>query len=120
MKEDPHADATADRRPTVEAVFDERLHRLPREVGAMLVTIGVLGLALPGLVGTPALLAGGLVLWPRGFHKVNRWIGARWPKVHRKSLEQVLRFLDDLERRYPTTDPVECGRPPKENHHELT
>lgn len=79
-----------------------RLQTLPREVGVLLVTIGVMGIALPGLVGTPALLAGGLMLWPRGFRSVDTWLARRWPWLHRHGSEQLIRYLDDMERRYPT------------------
>lgn len=92
--------------------LDARLARAPREVGVMLVTIGALGLVLPGLVGTPALLAGGLMLWPRGFGSLNAWIGRRCPKLHRQGLEQLLRYLDDMERRYPSTPPPARPSPP--------
>jgi hypothetical protein len=79
-----------------------RLAELPREIGVLLVTIGVVGVVLPGLAGTPALLAGGLMLWPRGFRKVDRWLAKRWPAGHRHGTAQLLRYLDDMERRYPT------------------
>lgn len=92
--------------------IDARLARMPSEVGVLLVTIGVLGLVLPGLVGTPALLAGGLMLWPRGFRSVNRWLGSRCPTLHSKGLEQLVRYLDDLERRYPSSAPPAAAPPP--------
>lgn len=93
----------------VSRALDERLARLPREVGVLLMTIGVLGMVLPGLVGTPALLAGGLMVWPRGFRSLNGWLGRRCPGLHQKSLEQLIRYLDDMERRYPSVIP---NRPP--------
>jgi hypothetical protein len=87
--------------------LDARLSRVPREVGVLLMTIGVLGLVLPGLVGTPAVLAGGLMLWPRGFRSVNAWLGRRCPKLHGHGLSQLIRYLDDMERRYPSDHPVD-------------
>lgn len=82
--------------------LNQRLAEQPREVGVLLVTIGIMGVVLPGLVGAPALLAGGLMLWPRGFRSVDRWLARRCPGVHRHGTEQLLRYLDDMERRYPT------------------
>src|SRR5206468_1701218 len=38
-----------------------RIKDLPKEVGVMLMTVGALGFILPGVVGTPAVIAGGLV-----------------------------------------------------------
>ncbi len=78
-----------------------RIKDLPKEVGVMLMTVGVLGLALPGVVGTPAMIAGGLVLWPKAFGKVENWFEHKFPKVHKQSLHQIHRYLNDLESRYP-------------------
>jgi hypothetical protein len=78
-----------------------RLQELPREVGAMLVSVGVLGWLLPGMAGTPALIAGGLVLWPGAFGKVEEWFQRRYPELHKQGMRQVGRYLDDLEQRYP-------------------
>jgi hypothetical protein len=87
----PSADDPADVR---------RIKDLPKEVGAMLVSVGVLGFALPGMIGTPAIIAGGLVLWPRAFGKVEGWFQRRHPALYRQGMRQVGRYLDDLERRY--------------------
>jgi hypothetical protein len=78
-----------------------RIKDLPKEVGVMLMTVGVLGLALPGVVGAPAMIAGGLVLWPKAFDKVENWFEHKFPKVHKQSLYQIHRYLNDLESRYP-------------------
>lgn len=78
----------------------KRLEELPKEIGVMLVAAGVVGLILPG-PGTPALVAGGLVLWPGAFTKLELWLERRYPDVHKKSMSQIGRFLDDLEKRYP-------------------
>lgn len=81
-----------------------KLEELPRELGVLLASVGFLGVILPGVAGTPALIAGGLVLWPRTFGKVEGWFSRRFPAAHRTSMEQVGRFLDDLERRYPNPE----------------
>lgn len=73
---------------------------LPKDLGVMLVSAGVLGFVLPG-PGAPALLAGGLILWPRAFGKAERWFQRRFPEAHRQGMGHVNRFLTDLERRYP-------------------
>lgn len=82
--------------------LNERLLAMPRDVGWLMVSIGVMGVALPGIVGTPALLAGGLMLWPKGFRTVNSWVRKRFPKTHEHGVEQLIRYLDDMERRYPS------------------
>jgi hypothetical protein len=90
---------SADQRATEET--RQRLRLLPREVGAVLLGFGVAGLILPGPFGTPLLLAGGLVLAPRLFHRTERWFERRFPNAHREGRRHVDRFLDDFERRYP-------------------
>ncbi len=77
------------------------LSDLPKELGVLLASVGVMGVILPGIAGAPALIAGGLVLWPKTFGKVEGWFQSRYPGTHRKSMEQVGRFLDDLSHRYP-------------------
>ena len=66
----------------------------------MLVSAGLIGVVLPG-PGAPALVAGGLILWPDAFGKVERWARRRFPQAHRKGIGHINRFLSDLERRYP-------------------
>jgi hypothetical protein len=77
-----------------------RIKDLPKEVGAMLVSVGVLGTFLPGMVGTPALIAGGMVLWPGTFGKLESWFQRRYPELHKQGMRQVSRYLEDLDRRY--------------------
>ena len=84
---------------------------VPREVGVMLLAVGVLGFVLPGVMGTPAMIAGGLTLWPKAFGKVEGFFGRRFPKLHRRGMDQVGRYLDDLERRFPDLTPSEPGGP---------
>lgn len=81
----------------------KRIKELPKEVGVMLITAGIVGLILPG-PGTPAIIAGGLALWPAAFGKLELWLERRYPGVHRQSMKQIGRFLNDLERRYPHVD----------------
>lgn len=77
------------------------LESLPRDVGWLLVTAGVVAEAAPGVIGTPFWVAGMLILWPRMGHRMERWMQRRAPKLLYGGLRQVDRFLTDLERRYP-------------------
>jgi len=81
------------------------IKNLPKEVGIMLLTAGVAGFILPG-PGTPALIAGGIALWPNAFGKIESWFAKRHPDLHRKGMEQIQRYLSDLEKRYPN-----CTKP---------
>ena len=78
-----------------------RVEQLPREAGWMLITAGVVGLAVPGVLGTPFLLAGAVVLTPGGSKLLARWSGRHPSKFVHSAMRQIGRFLDDLERRYP-------------------
>src|SRR5271163_1361114 len=95
----------ADASPAEAADEDEqallRIANLPRDVGWMMVSVGVVGVILPGLPGIPFLLAGVAVLAPGGPRLLSRWIGRKPKGVVHASLKQIGRWLDDLERRYP-------------------
>lgn len=82
----------------------QRIRRLPPEVGAVLVTVGVIGVLLPGPVGMPLLLAGGLALMPSVFGRAERWVERRFPTLHWHGMKNVNRFIDDFEKRYPPDD----------------
>jgi hypothetical protein len=87
--------------PGAEEEAVRRIKDLPKEVGVLLVSVGVLGWVLPGMAGTPALLAGGLVLWPGAFGKLEGWFQCRYPKLYDQGIQQIDRYLDDMDRRYP-------------------
>lgn len=95
----PHPDAAA--WPAADAGQVRRIEEMPKEVGVLLVVAGVGGVILPGPVGTPMLILGGVILWPAAFRRVETWFERKFPRAHHKSVRQVVRFLDDLERRYP-------------------
>jgi hypothetical protein len=78
-----------------------RLAELPREAGWLLITAGMVGVVVPGIVGTPFLVAGAVVLAPGGPRLLSRWAGRNPPKFVRSAVRQMRRFLDDLDRRYP-------------------
>jgi len=80
--------------PALRELAPARVEQLPKEAGLLLITAGIVGLIVPGVLGTPFLLAGAIVLAPGGSKLLSRWVG-------RSAMRQVSRFLDDLERRYP-------------------
>jgi hypothetical protein len=91
------------REPAIVAAETLRIDSAPRELGVLLVVAGVAGLLLPGPVGTPFLLAGGVILWPAAFRKAEACFQKRFPRFHREGVIQMRRFINDLERRYPWT-----------------
>jgi hypothetical protein len=88
--------------PNPEPADINKIKDLPKELGVMLVTAGIVGFILPG-PGIPAIVAGGLVLWPKGFGKLESWLERAHPKVHREGMQQINRFLNDLQKRYPSS-----------------
>jgi hypothetical protein len=88
----------------LEEVELNKIKELPKELGVMLLTAGIVGFILPG-PGTPAIIAGGLALWPEAFGKIESWLERSHPQVHRQGVRQINRFLNDLEKRYPYSNP---------------
>jgi hypothetical protein len=78
----------------VQELTPVRVDELPKEAGWLLITAGVVGVVVPGVLGTPFLLAGAVVLVPGGSRLLSRWAG-------HSAMRQIGRFFDDLERRYP-------------------
>jgi hypothetical protein len=97
---DPDAIAPESGTPTRDGIPAGPARKPSKELGVMLVSAGVVGVVLPG-PGIPALVAGGLILWPEGFGKMEGWLRRRFSAVHRQGMGQIERFLTDLERRYP-------------------
>ena len=85
----------------VDVATIERIEKLPHDIGWLLFTAGVFGILLPGIVGTPFLILGSLIIWPGTNQRAERWLKGQSPKMFKGSIRQVNRFLDDLERRYP-------------------
>jgi hypothetical protein len=80
-----------------------RVERLTAEAGWMLLTAGVVGVIVPGIAGTPFLVAGIFILLPGGAQLLSRWSTGNLPTFVRFGVRLVARLLNDLERRYPHT-----------------
>lgn len=78
-----------------------RLEKLPPEIGVLLIVLGTAGVLLPGPVGSPFLIAGGIALWPAAFRRTEGWFQRVAPGLYDEGIRQLERFLADLERRYP-------------------
>ena len=77
------------------------MRKLPRSFGIVLVAVGITGVIIPGPIGTPFLVLGGLLLWPAAFRKPDEWMQRKFPKARHEAISVVHRFIDDLDRRYP-------------------
>lgn len=99
------------RRRGASAPLEGDLHRelaaklsgLPRDLGVALVSLGVVGVAIPGPVplGTPFVLLGTVVLWPKLLVKGGGPVARRCPRFFRVLVEFADDLGADLERRYP-------------------
>ena len=87
--------------PSEDAGELQRIREMPKEVGVLLIVFGIGGLLLPGPVGSPFVILGGVILWPTVFERVESAFAKRFPRVHRQSVRQIGRFITDLDRRYP-------------------
>lgn len=87
--------------PMDDAAEIRRIRSMPKEVGVLLIVAGIGGILLPGPVGTPFLVLGAVMLWPRAFEGLEIFVEKRFPGLHHQSVRQIKRFLDDLDRRYP-------------------
>jgi hypothetical protein len=86
---------------TEEEEMIQRIGEMPREVGWLLIYVGVLGVILPGIIGIPFLVAGGAIVSPGGPKRLARWVGRKPPGLVRAGMKQITRLTDDLDRRYP-------------------
>ncbi len=80
---------------------NQMLGQLPPEIATLLIVAGVAGIALPGPVGTPMLIAGCVMMWPKTFQPIELWFSRRFPKFHREGVIQIKEFVADLKRRFP-------------------
>lgn len=94
----------------------ERIQKLPHDIGWLLVTAGVVGFVMPGVIGVPFLALGGLILFPGTNRKAEHWLAGHAPRIFKGSIRQINRFLDDLEQRYPQAQTADSPllRPPRE------
>jgi len=95
MSNETHASAAGaedSAQAAVEVSGKERtLSALPRELGVLLLTAGGdwSRTAWPGIA---AMLAGALILWPKGFRKAETWFRRRFPRAHDVGVTHVERF----------------------------
>ena len=84
------------------SAITERIEELPRDVGWMLFGVGFAGFVAPGIFGLPFMVAGGMILWPKTTKRLqNLLVRPSATKTEVAGMKQIVRFLDDLERRYP-------------------
>jgi hypothetical protein len=97
---------TSERKATLDEQTQDqqtvlRIEQLPRELAWLLIYVGTVGLVVPGVIGSPLLIAGIAVLLPGGQTRLSRWASRKPRPLVQASLRQISRLIDDLGRRYP-------------------
>jgi hypothetical protein len=90
--------------PAQAAKEPKRVEQPPRAVGRNPMTAGIAaGMASPqpGPSDMITPLSGTLVPWFRGLRAVEDWAREKYPGMHRRGMDLLNRFSEDLERRYP-------------------
>ncbi len=82
-------------------IMINRFRNLPTPIGFILMGVGVSGLVIPGMVGLPLFVAGGLILAPWTLGNMDDYLMKRFPNLYTSGLHAMDRFLTDLEKRYP-------------------
>jgi len=103
----PHHNPVSDEdiRPgSSENAVVDRVKHLNRNMGWVLISAGLVGIVIPGVIGTPFVILGSLVLWPGNQKLLDKWRRNHRSRFVDAALRQVDRYLDDIERRYPTND----------------
>jgi hypothetical protein len=88
---------------SAEERLEARVKNMPKDVGVMLLTVGLAGVVLPGVIGLPFLLAGSVIMMPKTTNKLKNSLGFKDSEEADYAIKQINRFLDDLDRRYPGT-----------------
>lgn len=103
---DAEANASASENQGIEddAHDGELLGKLPPEIASLLIIAGVAGILLPGPIGMPLLIAGGVTYWPKTFGPIERWFNRRFPAAHREGVIQIKEFIDNLKKRFPDSE----------------
>jgi hypothetical protein len=90
-------------RPDLHLDLARQIEGLPRDLGAMLIGLGAVGIAIPGPIpsGTPFVAVGLICSFPRLIARFGGPLGRRFPKLFRFLVDFVARLRLDLRRRYP-------------------
>ena len=97
----PSPAATEPAEPAAGQQTSEMLGQLPKEMASLLILAGIAGVILPGPVGTPMLIAGCVMMWPKTFRPLEMWFSRRFPRFHQEGVLQIKEFVSDLKARFP-------------------
>jgi hypothetical protein len=91
---------------TTECFDMDLLEAIPKDIGWMLLILGIVGIAIPGMVDIPLLIAGCIILWPSTYRFFQ---GLARTREQANLLDAPVRFLTrfhrDFEKRNPGGQP---------------
>lgn len=76
---------------------------LPKDLAVMLISLGVVGVAIPGPIppGASFILLGTVILWPGVLVRTGGPLAHRFPRVFRMLINFASDLHEGLDRRYP-------------------
>ena len=83
----------------------EKLGGLPTDLAVSLVSLGIVGIAIPGPIppGLSFVLLGAVILWPGLLARTGGPLARRCPRVFRMLIGFTDHLTADLARRYPSS-----------------
>jgi hypothetical protein len=92
----------SDRSP-LHSELAEKLGYLPKDLAVTLITLGIVGVAIPGPIppGPSFILLGAVILWPGLLARTGGPLARKFPGVFRMLIEFTDHLHSDLARRYP-------------------
>ncbi|MHB1556837.1 MAG: hypothetical protein ACYC61_05065 [Isosphaeraceae bacterium] len=81
----------------------ETIGSLPKDLAVMLISLGVVGVAIPGPIppGASFILLGTVILWPSVLVRTGGPLAHRFPRVFRMLINFANDLHEGLDRRYP-------------------
>ena len=91
--------------PALHRELAEKLGGLPRDLAITLVSLGIVGIAIPGPIppGLSFVLLGAVILWPGLLARTGGPLARRCPRAFRMLIGFTDHLTTDLARRYPNS-----------------
>jgi hypothetical protein len=98
--------------PLLHRELAEKLEKLPRDVAVAVLSLGVVGVVIPGPVplGASFVLLGGVLLWPGVLARMGGPLARRCPFVFHVLIDFADHLRADLDRRYPNSKNTKCPK----------
>lgn len=100
---DQHSERIATAQAPLHRELAEKLGGLPSDLGISLLSLGAVGVVIPGPVplGASFVLLGAVVLWPGLLIRTGGPLARKCPCIFRVLIDFTDHYRSDLDRRYP-------------------